>query len=79
MADDLARLGYADDAAQETQELILELRQARNRIVTSRGRLYKLWKAKEWWESCDYSEDTFKECLAEYRGDTKEVPNDTND
>ncbi len=69
MADALAKSGYADDAAKETQALLLEIRAARNRLQASIDRLAPVWKAMEWWGSCDTSEDDFKKALAGYRGE----------
>jgi hypothetical protein len=71
MSDRLAGLGYADDAARETQEFILNLRQFRNRIEAAAKRLNGVWYAVEWWDSGDYGEEQVKEALAEYRGEKK--------
>ena len=67
MADRLAGLGYADDAAKETQFLLLAVRQYENRITASIDRLNKVWKAVEWWDSSDGSEDGVKTALEDYR------------
>jgi len=67
MADRLARLGYADDAAKETMEVLLEMRQALNRLQTRISRLSGVWKAVEWWDSCDSGEDGLREALSRYR------------
>ncbi len=67
MADRLAGLGYASDAAKETQGLLLEIRQAKNRIETRADRLNGIWRAIEWWDSHDSSEDDVKQALEEYR------------
>jgi len=67
MADRLAGLGYAPDAARETQELLLIVRQFENRIAAATGRLQKVWKAVEWWDSGDSSEDGVKTSLDDYR------------
>src|SRR5215207_487543 len=69
MADRLAGLGYAQDAAAETEELLVMLRQWEVRAQVRAKRLQDVWKAIEWWDSCDWSEDRVKEALAEYRGD----------
>ena len=69
MADRLAGLGYAADAARETQELLLELRQYENRIQTRIKRLSGVWHAVEWWDSCDSGEDGVGLELAKYRGE----------
>jgi hypothetical protein len=71
MAQALAALGYAKDAARETEELLVLLRQWEVQATVRVERLREVWKAMEWWQSCDYSEDTFKEALAEYRGEAK--------
>jgi hypothetical protein len=68
MADGLARLGYADDVARETQELLLDLRAAVNRCETMRARLAPVWRDMERWQDCSTSEATFKARLRLYRG-----------
>jgi hypothetical protein len=68
MADALAALGYAPDAAKETAALVAEARAAQARIDAKLERLQGVWKALEWWRSCDWSEQQFKRALAEYRG-----------
>lgn len=69
MADRLAGLGYAEDAAKETVALILRMRQFQVWGDSMIDRLGPVWKAVEWWDSCDSSEDRVKEALAEYRGE----------
>jgi hypothetical protein len=72
MADALAELGYAEDAARETQEILLTIRAMRNRVQVSIDRLTDVWRTMEWWRSGDYSEDQLEEALAKFRGeDTK--------
>ena len=68
MADSLAKLKYANDAAKETQDILLTIRQSRNRIESSVARLSGLWHDLEWWVSGDSGEDEFKEALEKYRG-----------
>ena len=70
MADDLAKLGYAPDAAKETENLLLTVRQFDNRIQTMLDRMSPVWRAMEWWHSADSNEDDFKVALAKYRGET---------
>jgi len=70
MADALAELGYAADAAEETASLLAHIRATNTRINASAKRLYGVWKAVEWWKSCDRSEDAVHAALAEYRGET---------
>lgn len=69
MADRLAGLGYAQDAAAETEELLVLLRQWEIRAGVRLQRLQKIWQAVEWWDSADWSEDKVKAALAEYRAD----------
>ncbi|ASU81529.1 hypothetical protein CDO52_00860 [Nocardiopsis gilva YIM 90087] len=68
MADVLARLGYAPDAASETQQLLLDLRATDIRVQASIRRLSGVWKAVEWWHSSDSSEEAVYDALAAYRG-----------
>lgn len=67
MADRLAGLGYAQDAAQETEALLLTLRQFENRIYVMQERLSNVWRAVEWWDSYDSGEESVKKALEEYR------------
>jgi hypothetical protein len=67
MAARLAGLGYAKDAAAETLELLLALRQFEINAMVRIDRLKGVWKAVEWWDSNDYSEDQVREALEEYR------------
>ncbi len=69
MADRLAGLGYAEDAARETEELICIIEQARIRIQTRMNRLNRVWGAVEWWDSYDSSEAAVHDALAKYRSD----------
>jgi 3-methyladenine DNA glycosylase AlkD len=74
MADRLAALGYAQDAAAETEELLILFRQWQLRAGVRLRRLEKVWKAVEWWDSCDSTEDAVKAALAEYRNDHGSTP-----
>ncbi len=69
MANRLAGLGYAQDAARETEELLLLYRQWQVRAETRMRRLADIWHAVEWWDSNDSSEECVHEALAKYRGD----------
>lgn len=71
MADQLAKLGYAEDAARETTELLLLLRQTRVRAEAIQSRLAKLWAVMWKWSEFKCGEDTFKDALAGYRGEKK--------
>lgn len=69
MADRLAGLGYAQDAARETQELLVQLRQFKVRAEVRIKRLSDVWHAVEWWDSGDTAEQGVREALAKYRGE----------
>ncbi|MEU0991946.1 hypothetical protein [Streptomyces sp. NPDC005953] len=73
MSQALAALGYAQDAARESEELLVLLRQWETRADVRIKRLRDVWKALEWWHSADYDEDDFKAALAKYR-DTHTTP-----
>lgn len=64
----LAGLGYAHDAALETERLLLDLRAAEVRVQATASRLSGVWRAVEWWDSCDSSENGVGEALRKYRG-----------
>ncbi len=68
MADRLSALGYASDAARETMEALLIIRQYEDRVTVISERLQGVWKAVEWWDSCDSDEDGVKTALERYRG-----------
>ena|SRR5579872_5698491 len=68
MTDRLAGLGYASDAARESEELLLTIRQMQNRTQVMMDRLRDVWQAVEWWDSCDSDEDRVKDALKKYRG-----------
>lgn len=72
MADRLAELGYAPDAAKETENLLLTIRAFHNRLTTMHDRLADIFKAVEWWDSCDSGEEGVKKALAKYREEGKE-------
>jgi hypothetical protein len=69
MANRLAGLGYAQDAARETEELLVLFRQWESRAAVRIRRLADVWHAVEWWDSNDSSEDHVHKALAKYRGE----------
>ncbi|MER5875459.1 hypothetical protein ABT119_05960 [Streptomyces sp. NPDC001910] len=69
MANRLAGLGYAQDAARETEELLVLLRQWETRATVRVRRLEDIWHAVEWWDSSDSSEDGVRDALAKYRAE----------
>ncbi|MET7687962.1 hypothetical protein ABZT06_08275 [Streptomyces sp. NPDC005483] len=74
MASRLAGLGYAQDAARETEELLLLLRQWETRAAARVQRLADVWHAVEWLDSSDSGEDGVREALAKYRNDAEGTP-----
>lgn len=67
MAEKLATLGYAKDAAKETSHLLARSRAFEVYVETAMERLREVWKAVEWWDSADWGEDSVKQALEEYR------------
>lgn len=68
MAERLAGLPYAVDAATDTYDLLAILRTQEIRIEAAIRRLSPVWRAVEWWDSCDYGEDQVQKAIAKYRG-----------
>jgi hypothetical protein len=69
MSQALAEVGYAKDAARETEELLVILRQWEVRACVRIHRLRDVWKAMEWWRSGDSGEARVQDALAAYRGE----------
>jgi hypothetical protein len=67
MADRLAALGYAKDAAKETWDFLLWLRMVEAQFEARHERLSEVWRAVEWWDSGDSGEDGLQAALEEYR------------
>jgi hypothetical protein len=76
MADRLVGLGYAQDAAKETEELICMLNQAKMRISTRMQRLHDVWRSVEWMDSGDSGEEAVKKSLQRYRGEENTIVTD---
>lgn len=74
MAARLAGLGYAQDAARETEELLVLFRQWETRASVRIRRLEDLWYRVDRWDSNDDGEDDVKAALAAYRADTDGTP-----
>lgn len=74
MAARLSGLGYARDAACETEELLVLFRQWETRAAVRVSRLADLWQAVERWDSNDSGEAAVKAALAAYRADTDGIP-----
>jgi hypothetical protein len=69
MAARLAKLGWAEDAAAETEELLLILRQCEVRAQARIDRLRDIWHAVEWWDSQDSGPEEVRAALDAYRRD----------
>lgn len=67
MSGELAKLGYAEDAAWETEELLCIVRQYAVRAQIRIDRLHDIWRAMEWWHSGDSGEEDVGTALAQYR------------
>jgi hypothetical protein len=67
MIDALAVLGYAKDAAVESAGVLADICACQVRLEAKLRRLEGVWKAMEWWQSGDWSENVFKRALADYR------------
>lgn len=67
MSERLASLGYAEDAARETYELVQIIRQYKTKASVITDRLSDIWRAIEWWDSGDSGEDRVKAELVNYR------------
>ncbi|MFD0853580.1 hypothetical protein ACFQ07_15190 [Actinomadura adrarensis] len=72
MAERLAGLPYARDAAIETERIAAALERLEIQVTARAEALDDVWKAVEWWDSGDWGEDAVKKALAEYRGDQPE-------
>lgn len=68
MAEELERLSWAKDAAKETRHLVADLNAIEVRVEVALERLRPVWKAVEWWRSCDWSEDQVREAVTEFQG-----------
>lgn len=67
MTNRLFKFGYAEDAAKESENLMLILSVARQSIDVHFSNLRDVWKAVEWVDSNDWGEDQLKEVLRKYR------------
>lgn len=67
MADRLAGLGYAPDAARETYEALLVIRQYRAHMSAIIRRMSEVWQAVEYRDSNDYSDEDIREAIDRYR------------
>jgi hypothetical protein len=70
MAERLAGLGWAEDAAKDAYDLLAILQTQRVRIEAAIDRLRVVFSAVEWWDSNDSGEDAVRKALAEYRGES---------
>ena len=69
MADRLDELGWANDAALETKELLSIIYQSLNKIDIISNRLSLVWRAVEWRDSGDLTDAAIQEALKKYRGE----------
>ena len=57
-----------EDAALATEQARLVLRHAYIQYEAARQALEGVWHAMEWWKSCDYGENQFREAVDKWRG-----------
>lgn len=69
MADRLAGLGWAEDVAKDTYDLLAIITTQRTRVDAAMRRLRDVFHAVEWWDSMDWSEDQVRQALDTYRGE----------
>ena len=72
MAEELSKLPDGETAARETLQLFEDLRIVAMRFEARVEKLRPLWRAVEWWKSCDTSKETALEALQEFNGDRTE-------
>lgn len=65
MRDALVKKGYLA-AAEETEQVLVTMQSARIQIQTRLDRLHDIWRAIEWWESCDIGDESLEEANKEY-------------
>jgi hypothetical protein len=65
MHDRLAALPWARTAADETARILAALDRLDSRIRNS-PELREVWRAIEWWDSCDTGEDQARDALRKY-------------
>jgi hypothetical protein len=66
MADVLLSMGY-EDIARDMRRLSEYIKAAYNRVDVLSEKLKDVMRSVEWYESCDFGEDTLKEHLEDYR------------
>lgn len=70
MADRLAGLPYAADAAKDAYDLLAIVTSQLVRVEAAQRRLADVFYAVEWWDSGDSGEDAVRKALAKYRGES---------
>lgn len=71
MAETLEKLNYLD-VARDMRRLSEYIKSAYNRVDVLASQLRPIMKAVEYYEDCDYGEDTVQEVINEYRQGGKE-------
>lgn len=66
MVDRLVELGY-EDAAEETEQIKLMANAFRVRMEIRIDRLRHVWKAVEWYDSCDSGMELVEQAMKKYR------------
>lgn len=73
MVEELAKLGFKD-AAQETETIKLIAHHFQVLMQARLNRLSPVWKAVEWYRSCDWSLDSVNDAIEKYREPAQPKP-----
>ena len=73
MAERLAGLDYASEAAERTKRLVQTLESCLNEVYQVKEDLEDVWKAVEWWDSHDWGEDRVKEAIEKFNSKVQEA------
>lgn len=74
MAERLAELPWAREAAIETERILAKIERLEIQVQVRGDALSDVWYAIEKWDSGDWLEDSARRALAEYRGDPPPAP-----
>lgn len=69
MVEELQAMPGAEDVAADAATALAIVDYQTLRLQAHLDHLHEVFKAVEWWRSCDYGEDDVKEAIAAYRGE----------
>jgi uncharacterized protein YoxC len=67
MAKALSETGFSDEEATETQSIIDAMNKLDEMVQAKADSLHEVWKAVEWWYSCDRSKEDVLKAVTERR------------